>query len=318
MLPRLTHPGGASAAAPFVLLALGATWGGSFLFIEVLVDEVSPIEVAAGRLTFGAVAVAAFMLVRRIPLVLTPWLLVRMAALAGVANILPFALIGWGQEHIDSGVASVLNATMPIFAAVFGAAFLAEERFTAGRLAGLLLGFAGIVVLAGEDVFRITDSDVLGQLAVVAAAACYAVGSTYSRSLLRRYDPVSLSALQLTLGALLAWPLVPVLGGGTGYATASLEAWLSLLALGLAGTGIAYIAYLWLIEHTGSVRASLVTYIVPVVALVLGWAVLGETIGVNTIAGAALIVLGVATVMRGAAPAPAKDERLATASAVCD
>jgi drug/metabolite transporter (DMT)-like permease len=285
-----------------VLLALGCTWGASFLFIKVLVDEISPIEVVAGRLVLGTIAVGGFMLWRRMPLSWNRPLLAQMVVIAALGNILPFGLIAWGEEHIDSGLASVFNATVPIFAAVFGAMLLPEERFTAARGWGLALGFLGIIVLTGEDVLDVTDSSVLGSLAVVTAAACYGISSTFTRTLLREHDPVSLSILQLAMGTLMAIPLLFLLGGAPSYGSMSLEATLSLLALGLLGTGFGYIAYVWLIEHTGSVRASLVTYIVPVVALVLGWAVLDESIGWNTLAGAALIIVGVMTVARGQAP----------------
>ncbi|HET9476941.1 MAG TPA: DMT family transporter [Dehalococcoidia bacterium] len=289
--------------APALLLILGCTWGASFLFIKVIVEDVSPVELVAGRLFFGALSVLAFIVVTKHEFRWTPGIPQKMAVQAVASNIIPFWLISWGEQHIDSGTASVLNSTVPIFTAVFAAMFLLEERFTAGRLVGLLLGFAGIIVLTGDDALRITDSDVLGQLAVVGAAVCYGAAAVYSRTLLRQNDPVTLSALQLMLGTVFCVPLVIALEGAPAYGALGLDAWGSLLALGLGGTGLAYIVYLWLIEHTGSVRASLVTYIVPVIALFLGWAVLDESLGVNVIAGAALIVFGVATVMRGQGPA---------------
>jgi len=295
--------GAGGSRATLLLLALGLTWGGSFLFIKVIVEDVSPMELVAGRLFFGSLAVGGFMAWRRIPLRWTPGLAARVTVMAALANILPFLLIAWGEEHISSGTASVLNSTLPLFAAIFGAAFLAEERFTSARAAGLVVGFCGILVLTGDDALNVTDSSVLGQLAVVGAAVCYGASSTYTRALLREHDPVSLSALQLILATALSVPLVLLLDGVPAYGSMGLDAWLCLLALGLAGTGIAYIVYLWLIEHTGSVRASLVTYIIPVIALALGWLVLGESIGLNTVAGAALIIVGVASVMRGRAPA---------------
>jgi len=288
--------------AILLLFALGCTWGASFLFIEVLLDEISPIEIVAGRLALGAVAVVGYMLARRLRLQWTPLLLAQMVPIAILGNILPFALISWGQESVDSGLASVLNATVPISTAAIGAIFLAEERFTTGRLIGLLLGFAGIVVLTGDDILNITDSAVQGQLAVIAAGVCYAGSSTYSRTLLRSFDPARLSALQLTIATLFCIPLVFLIEGSPTYGSMDLEAWAAILALGLGGTGLAYIVYLWLIEHMGTVRASLVTYIVPIVALFLGWLVLDETIGLNVILGAALIIVGVASVMRGHAP----------------
>ena len=292
--------------APALLLALGCTWGASFLFIKVIVEDVSPVELVAGRLFFGAVAVLGFIVITRHEFRWSPGIPPKMALQAVASNIVPFWLISWGEQHINSGTASVLNSTVPIFTAVFAAAFLMEERFTSGRLIGLLLGFAGIIVLTGDDALHVTDADVLGQLAVVAAAACYGASAVYSRTLLRDNDPVTLSALQLAMGTLICVPLVIGLEGAPAYGSMGLDAWGSLLGLGLAGTGIAYIAYLWLIEHTCSVRASLVTYIVPVIALFLGWAVLDESLGLNVIAGAALIVFGVATVMRGQGPARAR------------
>lgn len=292
-----------SEARPLlVLLFIGGIWGSSFLFIKVLVDEISPIEIVTGRLFFGMLAIGGYMLWRRMPLRVTPRLVVQVTFLAIVANILPFGLIAWGEEHIDSGIAAVLNSTMPIFTAILAAILLAEERLTALRLAGLGLGFVGVVVLTGDDIVNVTDSSVLGQLAVIGAAACYGVGSIYSRQLLGTHDPIKLSMLQVTIGTLLSAPLIFAIEGSPGYGL-SVEGTLSLLGLGALGTGLAYVLFLWLIDNVGSVRASLVTYVVPVIALVLGWLVLDESIGLNVILGAALIIAGVASVMRGQAPA---------------
>lgn len=285
------------------MLALGGVWGASFLFIKVVVEETSPLDLVLGRLLLGALTVTLIMALRRVPFRRSPTLLAKISLMAVFANILPFALIAWAEQHIASGTASVLNSTMPLFTALFAAAFLAEERFTAGRLVGLIAGFLGVAILTGNDILEITDSSVLGQLAVVGAAACYGAGTVYARTLLRWENPLSLSGLQLLIGALLAIPLLLAVEGSPDYSL-SVEAWLSLLALGIFGSGFAYIAYLWLVDHVGSVRTSLVTYIVPVVGLLLGWAVLDESIGLNTALGTGLIILGVASVVRGQAVAP--------------
>jgi drug/metabolite transporter (DMT)-like permease len=281
---------------------LGAVWGASFLFIKVIVGEASALQLVAGRLSLGAAAVGLAVAYRRKPLGWTPGLVARVSVVAAVNNILPFFLIATGEERIDSGVASVLNSTMPIFTAVLAALFLPGERLTPARLFGLLLGFGGVAALTGKDALHITDADVLSELAVVGAALCYGIGSVYARTLLREQDPLNLSLLQLGLAAAMALPLALAVDGKP--ATLSLEAVLSLLALGLGGTGIAYVLYLWLIEVAGSVRASLVTYIIPVTGLILGWLVLGEDVGLNTVAGFGLIALGVAAVMRGGTPTP--------------
>ncbi|TMB68250.1 MAG: DMT family transporter [Chloroflexi bacterium] len=291
----------ADARAPVVLLALGCVWGASFLFIKVLVDDTGPLEVATGRLCIGAVAIMTFIRLRGLPLTRTPSLIGKVSILALVANIAPFALIAWGEEHIESGTASVLNSTMPIFTALFATVVLPEERFTTARASGLVVSFLGVLVLTGNDTFDLTSSSVLGQLAVILSSACYGVGSVFSRTLLRSTDPLGLSALQVAAGAVLSVPILLAVEGIPDYSL-SIEAWLCLLALGAGATGVAYVAYLWLIDVTGSVRASLVTYVIPLVGLFLGWAVLNESIGVDTLLGTVLIIGGVAIVFRGSSP----------------
>lgn len=291
------------ARAVPMLFALGSIWGASFLFIKVAVEDTGPLEVAAGRILFGALVVAAYVLLfRRKRMSLTPLLLGQVALLATVSNVMPFGLIAWGTSHIDSGRASVLNASTPIFTAGVAAALLDEERFTPARAIGLVLGFLGVAVLIGTESLDITDASVSGQLAVVGASFCYGVAAVFSRNMLRTQDPVGLASLQLALAVLIIIPVMFAARGGTPDFTLDPEAWASVVALGALGTGLAYIMYLWLIENIGSVRASLVTYIVPVLALILGWLVLDESIGFNTIAGFFLIIAGVATVMRGQAP----------------
>lgn len=284
-----------------MLLLISGIWGSSFLYIKVLVDEIAPIQVVTGRAFFGMLAIMAFVAVRRAPLGITPSLVLKVGLLSIVANIAPFGLIAWGEEHIDSGIAAVLNSTMPIFTSVVAAAFLIEEKFTVYRLMGLVLGFVGVVALTGDDILNITDESVLGQLAIVGAALCYAVGSVFARNLLGTHEPHSLAMLQVTMATLISAPIAFALEG-TPDVTLSVEATLSLLGLGVLGTGVAYVLFFWLIDNIGSVRASLVTYIVPVIALVLGWLVLNESVGMNVVVGAALIIAGVASVMRGQAP----------------
>ncbi|MCH7578024.1 MAG: DMT family transporter [Chloroflexi bacterium] len=296
--------------ALLALLALGAIWGASFLFIKVIVDETSPLEVTEGRLFFGALAVGVVMVMRKTPVRRPPALWFKVAVWALVGIVIPFILIAWAEEHIDSGTASVLNSSMPLFTVMFAAIFLIEEQLTPARVAGLGIGFVGVIVLTSGDVYDLRDSAVLSQLAVVGAAACYGAGAVYARSLLKEDDPVGLTGGQLVLGTLLVLPIMLVVRGTPDYSL-SVEAWLSLLALGVLGTGIAIIIYLWLVDNVGSVRSSLVTYIIPVVGLFLGWAVLDESIGVNTVLGCALIIAGVAAVMRGQAPS---SQRLAVAA----
>jgi drug/metabolite transporter (DMT)-like permease len=157
-------------------------------------------------------------------------------------------------------------------------------------------------VLTGSDIVHVTDSNVLAEFAVVGAAAFYGIGTVYTRSTLHGEDTVSVSLIQLTLAALFLLPITLAVTSGTPDYSMSLKAYGSIAALGLVGTGLAYIAFFWLIENIGSVRAVLVTYIVPFVGVVVGWLALNESIGLNTVAGGLLIVAGVASVLRGQAP----------------
>jgi drug/metabolite transporter (DMT)-like permease len=290
-----------TARAVPVLLALGCTWGASFLFIKVIVDDTGPLELVLGRLLFGMTAIATYVLVTRHRPVFSVQLALSASVLCLFSNVIPFALIALGEEHISSGNASILNAMVPIFTAVTAAAVFADEYLTPPRIAGLVLGLVGVAVLTGEDVLDVKSANVLGQLAVVGAAACYGFGAVWARGVLKRTDPVSLALMQTFFGTLITIPLLLAVTGGSPDFHVSLEAWGSILALGLLGTGLGYIGWLWLIENVGSVRASMTTYIVPCIAVVLGWLVLDESIGVNTIAGGLLIVAGVASVMRGKA-----------------
>jgi drug/metabolite transporter (DMT)-like permease len=262
-----------------------------------VVEETSPLALVQGRITFGALAVVAVMAFNRHrsgrP---SPRLLAKVAVLAVLSNIVPFLLISWGEIHIESGTASVLNSTMPLFTSLFASLILVDERLTWLRLSGLLLGFLGVAVLTGGDILDVTDSSVLGQMAVVGAAACYGAGAVYARTLLQSEDPLNLTRLQLVIGALILAPVLFAVDGIPNY-NLSLEAWLSLITLGVLGTGLAYIGFLWLLSTIGSVRTSLVTYIIPITGLILGWTVLDESIGINSIAGCALIILGVTTVI---------------------
>jgi drug/metabolite transporter (DMT)-like permease len=281
-----------------LLLLLGSIWGASFLFIKVVVEETSPLALVQGRITFGALTVVAVMAFNRHRSGRTSLRLwAKVAGLAVLSNIVPFLLISWGEIHIESGTASVLNSTMPLFTALFASLILADERLTWLRLSGLLLGLLGVGILTGGDITDVTDSSVLGQMAVVGAAACYGAGAVYARMLLQAEDPLNLTRLQLVAGALILAPALFAVDGVPNY-NLSLEAWLSLITLGVLGTGLAYMAYLWLLGAIGSVRTSLVTYIVPITGLTLGWAVLDESIGINSIVGCALIILGVTTVIR--------------------
>ena len=280
------------------LVALGSVWGASFLFIKVVVDETAPIELAAGRIFFGAVALAPIVWLRGLRLSGRPWVLRDLLVVAVFSTAIPFVLISWAELHIDTGIASVLNSTMPLWTAIFASVFLVDEHLTPLTVLGLLVGFGGVAVLSGGDLASLRQAGLLGHLAVVGAAACYGAGAVFARARLQAEDRVTLSAVQLTMAALLLAPLSLAVEGAPAL-NLSAKAWLAWLTLGVVNTGLASVVYYWLIQRVGSVRSSLVTYIIPTVGLLLGATVLGEELGLSALLGAALIVVGVAIVASG-------------------
>ena len=281
-----------------VLVALGGLWGASFLFIKVVVDETAPIELAVGRILFGAFALAPVVWMRGLRLSRRPRLLADLLVLAVFASAVPFILISWAELHIDTGIASVLNSTMPLWTALFASMFLADEQLTPLTVLGLLVGFGGVAVLSGGDFTDLRGDGLLGHLAVVGAAASYGATAVFARARLQAEDRVTIQAMQLAMAAVLLIPLSLAVEGAPAL-DLSTKAWLAWLTLGAVNTGVAGVVYYWLIKHVGSVRTSLVTYIIPTVGLLLGALVLDEKLGLNALLGAALIVAGVAMVAGG-------------------
>lgn len=275
-------------------LLLASIWGASFLFIEISLGGLSPLQVVWARLVTGAAVLLVLVALRRQRLPREPLVWLHLTILAIVANILPFFFFAWGQERITSGLAGVLNGSTPLFTLAIAMAALPEEHTSRTRVAGLLMGFAGVVLVVGPWDQNPLTSSVPGQLACLAAALCYGISFVYARRLLagRGFGPLALSASQLAVAAVLMTIASPWLGRGDVTLTPSILA--SILTLGAVGTGLAYPLFYGLVEDAGATTASLVTYIIPIVAVTLGVIVLGEPVGWNLFAGAAVVILGVA------------------------
>jgi drug/metabolite transporter (DMT)-like permease len=271
-----------------MLLALAAIWGSSFMFIEIALRDLAPSTLILLRMASGAAALAVYIKATgRSVSALRAW--VWPLALLGLANTaVPFFLIAWGQQYIDSGLASIFNASAPLFTALFAIAYDHSQRATGLRLVGILVGFTGVVLLVG---FELSGGEraVAGGLAVVAASACYGIGGLYAG---RRFAglPPSLVAF----GALV-WSTAFVLPFGVAQATSiGWESTLSVLYLGIAATGVAYLLYFGLIAGAGASKAVLVTYLVPSLALVYGAVFLDEQVTAVAISGLVLVLAGVA------------------------
>jgi drug/metabolite transporter (DMT)-like permease len=271
-----------------MLLALAAIWGSSFMLIEIALRDLDPATLILLRLGSAAIALAIY-----VPLAGMTFRALRPLfwplALMGILNTaLPFYLITWGQQYIDSGLAAILNASAPLFTALLALAVDHAQRVTGLRLAGVILGFGGIVALVGFEPEG-GDRAVLGSLAVVVASACYGLGALYAG---RRF--VGMSPLLVSFGTL-AWATAFTLPPGLAAASSfGWETLVSVLFLGVAATAIGYLLYFGLIAGAGASRAILVTYLVPSMALVYGAVFLEEHVSALAICGLVLVLSGVA------------------------
>jgi drug/metabolite transporter (DMT)-like permease len=279
------------------LIALAVIWGAAFLFISVAVHEVAPLTYVWLRLTMAAGAMWLFLWWRgeSAGLPRTVWASILVLALFN--NAIPFVLFGWGQTHIASGLAAILNATTPIWGVVVAHLFTHDEKLSGRKLAGVLLGFAGVTVMIGPALLGSIGSNVLAQLACVTAALCYAFAGVWAR----RYrgmglSPISVTTGQLSAGALMMLPAALLVDRPWLDALPSLKAIGAIAALAVVCSAFAYILYFRLIDRAGATNALLVTLLVPPVAIFLGSLVLHEVIDPRDFAGLALIALGLAAI----------------------
>jgi drug/metabolite transporter (DMT)-like permease len=273
--------------------ALALLWGSGFFWLKLALHGLNPLQIVLGRIVAGAAVMLAVVAVGRYSLPRKPAQWAHVTVMAVVANIAPYFLFGWGVERIASGLAGVLNATTPLFTLAFALA-IRSERLSAVRLTGLLLGFVGVVVLAAPQQAAALGSPLPGVGACLLGAACYAASYVYARRFLtgRGLSALVLSTGQLAAGAALLAFAAPVVARDPMSLTPTVIT--SVLVLGVLGTGVAYVLNYQLIADEGAVAASTVTYLIPVVAVVLGALILNELLTWNLLVGAAIVLVGVA------------------------
>jgi drug/metabolite transporter (DMT)-like permease len=291
-------------------VALTLIWGASFLFIKIGVEVLAPLQVAFGRMFFGALVLVAVALARRerLPRGFRMWL--HLAVAASLANVIPFTLFAAAERHVSSALASIGNATVPLFTLSFALFFLPDERPTWRRSLGLGIGFAGVLVVLGAWRGLMAGPDVGGMLLILIAAACYGLSGVYMRRYLSStgYSSLALSVGQLVAGTLELALILP-------FATHLPERlpWHvvgAIFCLGTFGTGIAYVLSYGLIRLAGATVASTVTYFIPIVSIAIGVLGLGEQLAWRAPVGA-LIIVGGALISRSepglrVAPAPVR------------
>jgi drug/metabolite transporter (DMT)-like permease len=280
-----------------ILLALALIWGGAFLFIGIAVRHVPPLTYVWLRITIAAAALWTYVKLRgeRIALPRQVWGAILLLALLN--NALPFTLFGWGQTHIASGLASILNATTPIWGVVVAHVLTRDERMTPRKLAGVLLGFGGVVAMIGPSLLSSLGSGALAELACVTASLSYALAAVWARRFKRLgVSPLSVTTGQLSAGALIMLPLSMAVDRPWTHAFPPAGAWAAIAALAIFCTALGYVLYFRLIDHAGATNAMLVTLLVPAVAILLGGLFLGERLQPQDFVGLALIALGLAAI----------------------
>ena len=293
-----------------LLVVLSVLWGGSFFFVELALGGLGPFTLVTGRVGLGALALLIFVYAtgNRMPRSAGLW--GAFLVMGALNNLIPFTLIAWGQVHIDSGLASILNATTPLFTVLLAHVLTRDERMNAGKVAGVLFGLAGVAVLIGPEALRGLGVAGLGQIAVLVASLSYGFAGIFGRRF--KDIPSSVAATgMLTTSTLMVAPLALVLERPW-TASPGPGALLAVVGLAILCTAVAYLLYFRILARAGATNLLLVTFLIPVSALVLGMAFLGERPGWIAFAGMALIFVGLAAVdgrvvglLRPAAPAGA-------------
>lgn len=273
------------------MLLLAAIWGASFLSIRIALDEVGPLTAVAHRVGWAALALWVVVWLMRLPVPRDPKIWFGFLGMGVLNNVIPFALMSWGQLHIETGLTSILNAATAIFGVIMAALFFADERITVRKAIGVGLGFAGVAMAIGLENLRSFDLRSLAQLAVIGGTISYALASVWARKRLAGQPPQVAAAGMVTGSTLIMLPLAWMVEGPL---TLNLQTD-TMVAIGyyaLIGTALAYLLYYRVLAMAGSGNLMLVTLLIPPFAIVLGGLVLHETLRASAYGGFALLALG--------------------------
>src|SRR3954453_10482968 len=280
-----------------ILGVLALIWGGAFFFIGVAVRHVPPLTYVWLRLTIAAAGMWLFLRWKGQSLGLPRQVWASIGLLAVLNNALPFALFGWSQTHIASGLASILNATTPIWGVLVAHFLTRDERMSPRKVAGVLLGFGGVATMIGPSLLTSLGTSAMAQLACVTASLSYALAAVWARRFRRiGVSPLSVTTGQLTAGAAIMLPVSLIVDRPWQLAMPPLSAWGAIVALALLCTAFGYVLYFRLIDRAGATNALLVTLMVPPTAILLGALFLNETLAPQDFLGLGLIAFGLAAI----------------------
>ena len=279
-----------------MLLILSVLWGGSFFFVGVVVSELGPLTIVTLRAGLAALTLWTIFLLMglRPPRKLGVWL--ALFGMGVLNNVIPFTLIVWGQIHIASGVASILNATTPFFTVIVANLLLPDERATPMKLLGVVVGFTGIIVMFDSSTLGKGES-AIAQIAVLGAALSYAFAGVFGRRFKSMgVNPIVTAAGQVTASSVVLTPIAFCIEGPFDYAALGVDSWFTIIGLAVLSTAAAYVLYFRILEVAGATNLLLVTLLIPVSAILLGSLVLGETLEWVHFAGMLLIASGLSAI----------------------
>lgn len=281
---------------PAAFILLGLIWGSSFMWIKIGVQELDPATLVAYRITLGALAMLLYVRLTGEKIPRTRRELAPLAALGLIATALPFFLITWGEQYIDSGTAAVLNSLTPIFSLILAGTILRTESVTLVRVLGLVTGFAGAALLASREfALRGDPLALVGVAAVTVAAISYAVGASVNKAMVHGTPRNVVAAGNLTFGAVYIWIFALISGANPALPTQT-DSIIAVVWLGLLGSFFAFLLLYFLIAHLEATVATMVTYLFPVVGVTLGVIFLGEVLDWRLLVGTVLVVLGIMVV----------------------
>jgi len=280
-----------------LLIALSVLWGGSFFFNAVVVKELPTLTIVVGRVALAAITLLSVMKVmgQRMPTQGNVW--VAFFTMGFLNNVVPFSLIVWGQSHVASGVASILNATTPLFTVVIAHFLTSDEKMAGGRLLGTVIGFAGVAVMIGSDVVDGFSLDLLALLAILSAAVSYAFAGVFGRRFKTMgVSPMATATGQVAASSVMLVPVMLFVDQPWSLPMPGVAALGALLGVAVLSTALAYIIYFRILATAGATNLLLVTFLIPVSAILLGVGFLGEILLPRHVAGMVLIGTGMAAI----------------------
>ncbi|MEM7242489.1 MAG: DMT family transporter [Pseudomonadota bacterium] len=280
-----------SSAAWLTLGALAMIWGASFLAFALGLNELPVFTLVAHRVFWGALTLWIFVLLFRIALPRDPKIWAALLIMGLLNNAIPFSLIAWGQVSIESGLASILNGTTAMFAVILAAIAFVDEKLTPNKIAGVLVAFLGVVITMGWDSLLTFDIRSLAQWAIIGASLSYGLAAVWARLTFKGLDPIAASTGMLTGSTLIMLPLAWIIDGSPRFDLLPLT-WGAALFLGIFASAISYLLYYRALNLAGSGNLSLVTLMIPPLAVFWGWLVLGETLRLNAFIGFGIIAIG--------------------------